>query len=337
MRRYITFLILLIAVNYSCTKDIVDDRATYVDVFDSFWHIMDERYVFFEEKNVDWDSVYEDYKPKFKEVKYYHQAIDLFEEIILELNDGHISVTTYWHHVISVSGIDTLNALPYLNYEKIYERYQLNNIREYPKVHIGQLNNSITYLRPLYGLDKISSADVGLANYEHKNGVILDLRDCMGGNSEGLGLLDGFFEGNKDLYYRQYKNGKEHHNFTKKYSVKLEGLGTVSSETPIVVLINDNTYSMGNFMASVMKDITACKLVGQKTGGGGGCVISVYLNGGWSLTYTFDRVYNLSGELIEDGILPDIEVLKSKDFWENDHQETGEDPQLEKALEVLLF
>lgn len=41
-------------------------------------------------------------------------------------------------------------------------------------------------------------------------------------------------------------------------------------------------------------------------------------------------------ELTEDGINPDIEVELPFDYWDTTHQETGIDPQLDKAFEMLL-
>ena len=40
---------------------------------------------------------------------------------------------------------------------------------------------------------------------------------------------------------------------------------------------------------------------------------------------------------MEDGLKPDVEVLRSQEFWLYIHQKTGEDPQLEKAIELINY
>lgn len=161
------------------------------------------------------------------------------------------------------------------------------------------------------------------------------MRDCLGGFQSGYGVCDLFFKGNKRIAYKQCKTGKAHNDFSDMYPLTLNGRQLISPGTPPVVLINHNTYSMGNGLASIFKDLTHAALLGEKTGGGGGSVISTFLPNGWGLAYTFTRYYNLKYQLTEDGIEPHIKVTAPREFWEHQHRATGEDPQLEKALEIM--
>jgi hypothetical protein len=45
--------------------------------------------------------------------------------------------------------------------------------------------------------------------------------------------------------------------------------------------------------------------------------------------------YNLSKQLIENEIKPNIELIPTLDFWENKHFNTGKDTQLEKGISIL--
>ena len=47
----------------SCREDIVL-KNTPENVFLAFWNTMNERYVYFKEKKIDWDSIYTIYYPK---------------------------------------------------------------------------------------------------------------------------------------------------------------------------------------------------------------------------------------------------------------------------------
>ncbi len=323
----------LLILCYSCNDSILSENYEYVNVFQSFWDVMNERYVFFKEKNVDWDAVYDDYYTRFEKVTNEREAKELFTEIIYLLHDRHVGISIKDDDWISYnSELD----IPEIKFGLVYGHYNLTNLKEYECLHLGQLPNGITYLRVMYDFEGVSGSSLPFHEYNYENGFVLDLRDCRGGYESGLNLLNVFINETSIVLYEQYRNGIHHQDFTKKYPVELIGNGIISNSIPKVVLINDNTYSMGTFMASVMNDLSNSNLVGQKTGGGGGTINSVYLPNGWGLTYTFSRAYNLAGELIEDGIKPDVEVIRDNDFWENEHSETGVDPQLEKAIEVIM-
>jgi C-terminal processing protease CtpA/Prc len=94
---------------------------------------------------------------------------------------------------------------------------------------------------------------------------------------------------------------------------------------------------MGNSVASILKDLTNSTLMGERSGGGSGSIIPVLLGNGWCFQYTVSKTLNLAMELTEDGINPDIEVVLPIDYWDTTHQEMGIDPQLDKAIEILLI
>ncbi len=328
----IIVVLLFTVITFSCTDNLINEEEGYLNTFQSFWDILNERYVFFKEKSVDWDAVYINYYTKFEKVASDQEAKRLYQEIIDLLHDRHVRISIKDDYGISY---ESELEVPEIIFGMVYGFYDLTNLKEYDCLHLGQLPNKIAYIRVLYDFKGISGSSLPLSDYNYENGFVLDLRDCIGGYLTGLELLDIFIDATSIAYYEQYRNGINRQDFTRKFSVNLNGKGIMSNSIPKVVLINDNTYSMGNFMASVMKDLTNSTLVGQKTGGGGGTINSVYLPNGWGLTYTFTKIYNLEGEVIEDGINPDVEVIRDNDFWENEHRETGIDPQLEKALEIL--
>ncbi len=332
LNKVIVFFVLLI-VCLSCNNQLVNEDDSYVNTFQSFWNILNERYVFFKEKNIDWNAVYDDYYTKFEMVTNDQETKYLYNEIVNLFHDRHVWISIKGDYGIKY---DSELEVSKISFGMVYGFYNLTNLKEYDCFHLGQLPDNITYLRVLYDLKGISGSSLPLSDYNYENGFVLDLRDCSGGSESGLKLLDIFIDATKVVYYEQYRNGINQFYFTKKYPIELNGKGIILNSIPKVVLINDNTYSMGNYMASIMKDLTNSTFVGQKTGGGGGSVNSVYLPNGWGLNYTFSRAYNLGGELIEEGIKPDVEVIRDNDFWENEHRETGIDPQLEKAIEVLL-
>ena len=193
----------------------------------------------------------------------------------------------------------------------------------------------ISYLRVLPDLEVVNYNQLGLEEYDYTNGLIIDLRDCIGGFQSGYKICGIFYPGIETLVYSQTKSGKAHNAFTKPEPLRLKGAGLVPDDIPLVVLINGNTYSMGHGIAAIINDLTNCVIVGEPTSGGGGSIFEVFLPGGWSFSYTATRYINLSGQLTEKGLSPNVFIPVSRSFYDEVHSQTGEDHQLEKALEII--
>lgn len=76
---------------FSCSNDIID-KNTPQSVFDAFWNTMNNRYVNFDVKHIDWDSVYSIYYPRVQQITSDTSLIPIFREIIYLLEDSHITI-----------------------------------------------------------------------------------------------------------------------------------------------------------------------------------------------------------------------------------------------------
>ena len=65
----ITLLALFCGLASSCTHRFVEKNNTSKDNFEALWQIIDEKYCLFDDKAVDWDSVYLDYSERFDTLK----------------------------------------------------------------------------------------------------------------------------------------------------------------------------------------------------------------------------------------------------------------------------
>ena len=88
----ISVLLALAAGMCSCHDVVV--RDTPQNVFEVFWTTLDEHYVYFEEKGVDWDSMYVAYAPRVKQVRTDAELLSLLHEMIVPLQDGHVAIVT---------------------------------------------------------------------------------------------------------------------------------------------------------------------------------------------------------------------------------------------------
>jgi carboxyl-terminal processing protease len=156
-------------------------------------------------------------------------------------------------------------------------------------------------------------------------GLILDLRGNPGGLlstsievtseflAEGIVLTERFGDGN-----------------TQVYEVEPGGIAT---DIPLVVLINGGSASASEIVAGAIQDTERGILIGETTFGKGSVQIWTPLsNESGAIRVTIARWYTPNDrQIAEIGLTPDIEVL----FTEED-MEAGIDPQLDKAIEILM-
>ncbi|NER18564.1 S41 family peptidase [Spongiivirga citrea] len=84
----ITFL-LFAMFSISCSS-----QSKYEKDFLEFWELIDESYAYFHDKQTNWDEVKVLYAPEFKKVESGYEFVYLFEKMIYELYDSHITINT---------------------------------------------------------------------------------------------------------------------------------------------------------------------------------------------------------------------------------------------------
>lgn len=113
------------------------------------------------------------------------------------------------------------------------------------------------------------------------------------------------------------------------YRAKPGGLAT---EIPLVVLINAGSASASEIVAGAIQDSGRGLLVGETSFGKGSVQTWHPLSDQGAVRVTIARWYTPSGRLIHGiGLEPDVVVEVDPETLEE-----GQDPQLEKAIEILL-
>lgn len=156
--------------------------------------------------------------------------------------------------------------------------------------------------------------------------IILDLRDDPGGYLEVCQEIAGYFLTSGQLVATEdFGHGKE----PKLY--KAEGNG-VLNRYPVVVLINKGSASAAEILAGALRDNRGITLVGEKSFGKGSVQELVGLQDGQSfLKVTIAKWLTPKGQSISEvGLTPDVTISIPDDV-----DQAHEDPQLEKALEIV--
>lgn len=70
--------------------DGLDSSTNPIDVFEHFWHTFNDHYAFFDQRDVDWQSLYQIYRPKVNESTNDEELFALMSEMLSPLEDGHV-------------------------------------------------------------------------------------------------------------------------------------------------------------------------------------------------------------------------------------------------------
>ena len=187
--------------------------------------------------------------------------------------------------------------------------------------HIGYIYVSV------FGENTDDEFNIALATLKDQgmDKLIIDLRDNSGGYLGTVtNMISEFVDGNTVIY--QIKE--------KEKITKYKALTDYKLDYPVVILVNENSASASEIMASALNEQYGAKLVGNKTYGKGTVQQTKDLSNGTLIKYTIEEWLTSNGKSIEkDGITPDYEIDLSEEYYDDISYET--DNQLQKALELL--
>ena len=138
-------------------------------------------------------------------------------------------------------------------------------------------------------------------------------------------ILDVFFDKKHVLYQIVNKDD----------NTKIYADSSDKKDIPIVVLVNHNSASASEILASSFQDnYDNATIVGSVTYGKGTIQKAVELSSGSSIKYTTQKWLTPKGKWINEiGIIPD-EVITQSDLYSSD-KSYDNDLQLQKAVEIL--
>jgi len=174
--------------------------------------------------------------------------------------------------------------------------------------------------------DKTDSEwDLAVEDILAKNveGVVVDMRNNPGGLlSSAVHLASDFIRGT--VVKQEFADGRVE-------SLAADHEGKLL-KIPLTVLVNAGSASASEIFAGAIQDANRAKIVGEKTFGKGTVQDVVDFAGGSGLHITIAKWLTPKGKSISAvGITPDTII----EFPLQDEEEQKEDPQLNKALEIL--
>ncbi len=318
-------------------------------IFDELWSTFNDRYPFFQLRNVDWNKQYDTYRSQITDTTLDEQLFDLICQMLAPLNDGHVELegrfngrkrfftaeeTPRFYREFSDGDIKRLF--------KTTERTLVAHGFASPQSTVAWLlhysrSASFGYLRilELEGVKrrKLTEALDHIArDFGELDGFIIDIRDCPGGDdSTAISIINRFCDQKRVAFHRKTKIGPGEDEFTPLKTWHIEPEGDIQFTGPIVLLTCDSVFSGGESFALAIRQLPHVTIVGDHTNGIFSYQLEKKLPNGWKYCLSY-QIY-LSAEMIcyeGKGVPPHIELLNRKADLE-----TGTDPLIVRALDLL--
>ncbi|TAH17973.1 MAG: hypothetical protein EAZ08_12285 [Cytophagales bacterium] len=331
-----------------CEKILVGTEPALPElVFETFWQDMDKNFSFFSYRNIDWDSVYRAYRPKVNAQTTDDELAKIFDAMISKFKVGHLDIADIRNRTVA-NGLPNVDSRTYLGNARAYTLSYIENLQN-TKVNVFNAGESILFyyggvkntdfgyifISTMFGqssdFEKIDEILNGLKN---KKGIIIDVRNNGGGNSNNGALVAGrFFKETQFVGYIKYRlAGGKRSDFTDWQRMEYPKVGKENYQGNIVLLTSRSSGSATETFVKVMRGLPNVTTVGDTTWGSiGNNPVYKTLPNRWN--YRFPTAVEVDKDKKSNegiGFAPDIFILNTLQA-----QAEGRDLMLEKAIEVL--
>jgi len=316
----------------ACEKALLapDPKADPQAVFGHLWQDVHDRYSYFEEKGIHWDSLGQIYRQQLHPGMRREDLFDLLAELLFHLEDGHVNLLSDFDR--------SRNWEWYLNFPPNYDPHLVETHylgKDYRIIGPtrSQVIDSVLYVDYRSFAQHISESHLRelIKRSESLRGVIIDVRHNGGGNLANASRLAGAFCATPLTYaLERIKTGPGVDQFSAWYPLQVRPRDGERYTGKLAVLTNRRTYSAANFFAQMARTLPNARLFGDHTGGGGGIPVFGELPNGWTYRFSASQAIDPQGLHLEFGVPVDVPVSLQADA-----AQTGVDSIIETALDWM--
>lgn len=325
--------------------------------YDAFCELFESSYASFEEKEVDWKAMCDEYRKKISSKTTDAQLFDIMSEMLKPLHDGHVTLrATNIDKAMSASRpsdiMKKIESIPRKErrprFRKMTEITLVKNgfspIKELgPKFRDEQLfsytkNKNIGYLRFTRSFSKPSlmvgpslnkQLDKIFGEFEGLDAIILDIRFNIGGDDKFSQNIAGRFTEKERIGF--YKQTRKDGNFGELVPKTIRPKGKTPFLKKVILLTNDRSVSAADVLAMMMEQLPNATIIGERSNGSYSDLMNAKLPNGWKVTLSNQRYLTVDKKNYEGlGTPVDIESKNTLSDLEN-----NEDSVLLKTLEFI--
>nr|GGH98943.1 peptidase S41 [Aquisalinus luteolus] len=317
-------------------------EASPEEVFEEFWAIYNDGYALFGVKNIDWDAVYDIYRPKVTAETSDEDLFAIISEIAGLMHDLHVVIRDEKGGRFYRSGSRSLATGDFdigtFSLDLIGQSYATDGLKSIADgtFHYGMLSGNVGYLhfRSFNDMEtSVGAIDEIISAFEGAGAVIIDVRQ-NGGGSDAVGqTIANRFADQKRLYMSvQMRNIMEpRDSFAEPVDWYLEPAGPAQFTGPVVLLTNSRSISAAENFALAMRALPHAAIVGEYTAGVFADAGQVPLPNGWTVDVSVNIFRDPDGFNWEGiGVPPDYWMANKADDIE-----TGQDRVLGFALDLI--
>lgn len=327
--------LLLAFILSSCEKMFIEPPKNNPEaVFDNLWTTFNEEYAPFEERKVNWDSIYNAYRPLVKSSSTDDELFQVLSNMLKVFDDGHINLIAPQKQVFNSNRIRREKIDDQLFNKQVIKNYLESDIKvgiDESYIYGKIKNHNVAYIFFDYVGDNWLVMNDFLNKYSNVNGYIFDLRHNQGGDfTYCFSEMGRLTNQNRYVFKSKTKNGKGKNDYTEWKEWYIRPKGNFVNK-PIIVLIDRYTISAGERAVMAFKTLPNVTLIGDTTSGAHGTMIGRELANGWYYSIVPQKVQMPDGKSYEGiGIAPNI-------YIKNQIAEIGQgkDETLEYAVDQL--
>ena len=329
----------------TCEEELIgpEQSNTPTNNFEQFWKTFDEHYGMFEVKNVDWNAIHDQFRPKINDQMTDAELYEVLSNMMTLLNDNHLNLyPTNGDLPVFPGGV-----LSYRNGQleivKVQEDYDIEVAKKYTtgyeqvtdNIGYGKLAGDLVYIN-VKGTDGLKDVEKQMENIINNiadaKGVVLDIRGFYGGYDPVCQYMAGCFASSKKLYMTTRKrNGPAHTDFTETSEWYVEPRSSGPYTKPVVVLTSRFTQSAGETFLLALRQFEHVKTLGDTTAGSFSDNPNFEMYNGWMFSVSVGD-YRAPGGVSYEGI-----GLAPQQFLKNSKEDllNNQDIVLEKAMNLL--